>query len=84
MSVSKIVVVTCDGIDYDEPDPLRAARCGAMFAGECSEPRDLVIHQAKIAGWSVTDGGAWHYCPRCTAIQASASKLQREGTSSDK
>ena len=63
MSVAKIVVVTCDGMDFDEPNPMRAKRCDATFSGEPSEPRDVVIHRAKISGWSVADGGAWHYCP---------------------
>jgi hypothetical protein len=78
MSIAKIVVLTCDGLDFGKPDPRRASRCAATFAGERSEPRDVVIHRAKIAGWSVTDGGAWHYCPTCTERAAAASKRLRE------
>lgn len=66
MSVSKIIVLTCDGMHFDEPNPLRAKRCDATFVGELAEPRDLVVSRAKKAGWSVEGGGAWHYCSRCT------------------
>ena len=71
MSVAKVAVVTCDGLDFDEPNPMGAKRCDAMFTGEPSEPRDVVIHRARNTGWSVADGGAWHYCPTHTTRETS-------------
>lgn len=65
MSVNKIVVVGCDGLDPNETNPYHAKRCPAFFLGEVAEPRDVVIHRAKNHGWNVKDGGAWHYCPTC-------------------
>lgn len=67
MTILKAVVIACDGLNVTAgEDPLRARRCGALFSGVPSEPRDVVIHRAKHGGWTVTDGGAWHYCPKCS------------------
>lgn len=63
MTVNKIVVVECDARDFEEDNPFRSKRCLATFHGEVAEPRDVVIHRVKNAGWSVKDGGASHYCP---------------------
>ncbi len=68
MSIAKVVGLTCDGMDFEEPNPLRAKRCDATFVGELAEPSDLVVSRATAAGWLVRDNGAWHYCPRCAEV----------------
>lgn len=67
MTILKAVVIACDGLNVSAGgEPLQAKRCLGVFAGVVSEPRDVVIHRAKNAGWTTRDGGAWHYCPECT------------------
>lgn len=66
MTVSKAVVVACDGLVVEGRGTLSdAKRCVNTFTWLASESRDVVIHKAKNDGWTTAAHEAWHYCPAC-------------------